>query len=139
MPAKYSRQLSAPDTSEPSRGHIDTEQDGNPRLVAQQGEELEKHPLVIWVGLKPGDVVSIQAKRGNYVGTVECSTQDGLIIWIRDNLNERKLFHFRDCQSVCLWGSVCEPEALRTKLLRNDHRDKNAAAGESVHSSKSVQ
>ena len=72
--------------------------------TAEQGhDEAGKHPLLTWTELDPGDVVSMRAlgNRG-YVGTVEQRTKDGLIIWIRDALNERKLFHFRDCQSVVL-------------------------------------
>jgi hypothetical protein len=68
---------------------------------AQEG--VEKHALLIWTALAPGDVVSIGVpKAGDCVGTVESRTSDGLIIWIRDDLNERRLFHFHDCQSVRL-------------------------------------
>lgn len=64
-------------------------------------EEAEKHPLSIWTSLAPGDVVSLQGSdTQDYVGTVETKTSDGLIIWIRDELNERRLVHFRECQSV---------------------------------------
>ncbi len=66
-------------------------------------ERTEKHPLLILTGLAPGDVVSLRlAGTLDHVGTVEARTIDGLIIWIRDDLNERRLFHFRDCQSVRL-------------------------------------
>lgn len=64
-------------------------------------EEAEKHPLVSWTSLAPGDVVSLQGTdTKDYVGTVETKTSDGLMIWIRDELNERKLVHFRECRSV---------------------------------------
>ena len=64
-------------------------------------DEAEKHPLSIWTGLAPGDVVSLHGTdTQDHVGTVETKTSDGLIIWIRTELNERKLFHFRECQSV---------------------------------------
>lgn len=64
-------------------------------------EEAEKHPLLIWTGLAPGDVVSLQGTDNqDYVGTVETRTNDGLIIWIRDGLNGRKMVHFRECRSV---------------------------------------
>lgn len=57
----------------------------------------KKHPLVIWTRLSPGDLVSLRGLgRRNGVGTLESRTSDGLIIWVRDELNERKLFHFRD-------------------------------------------
>lgn len=70
-------------------------------------KESGKHPLLIWTGLDPGDMVSMRAL-GNrcYVGTVEQRTKDGLMIWIRDDLNERKLFHFRDCQCVVLIAPI---------------------------------
>lgn len=73
----------------------------------QRRDDAEKHPLLIWTGLDPGDIVSIRAL-GNraYVGTVEQRTKDGLIIWIRDDLNERKLFHFHDCKSVVLVAPI---------------------------------
>lgn len=62
---------------------------------------LKKHPLSTWTSLAPGDVVSLRSLGGReYVGTIESKTRDGLIIWIRDNLNERRLFHFRECNSV---------------------------------------
>ena len=38
----------------------------------------------------------------DHVGVVDERTNDGLIIWIRDDLNEKRLFHFHDCQSVRL-------------------------------------
>lgn len=62
-----------------------------------------KHPLLIWTGLDFGDVVSWRTL-GNrhHIGTVEQRTNDGLMIWIRDEINERKLLHFRDCQFVAL-------------------------------------
>lgn len=64
-------------------------------------EGAEKHPLLIWSRLAPGDVVSLRvAGSGDYVGTVEATTNDGLIVWFRDALSERRLFHFRDCLSV---------------------------------------
>lgn len=73
-------------------------------------DEAGKHPLLIWTGLDPGDVVSVRAlgNRG-YVGTVEQRTEDGLIIWMRDALNESKLFHFRDCQSVVVIARYFTP------------------------------
>lgn len=63
--------------------------------------ETEEHPLLIWTRLSPGDVVSLRWLANlDCVGTVECRTNDGLIIWMRDDLNERKAFHFRECQSI---------------------------------------
>lgn len=66
-----------------------------------QPDELEKHPLLIWTGLAPGDIVSLRANNAqSYVGMVESKTNDGLVIWMRDEINERRLFHFQDCRSV---------------------------------------
>lgn len=71
--------------------------------VQRHGEEEAKHPLLTWIALRPGDAVSLHVPPNHeYIGTVECSTTDGLIIWIRDNLNDRKLFHFYDCKAVRL-------------------------------------
>ncbi|MBT8163177.1 MULTISPECIES: hypothetical protein [Arthrobacter] len=74
----------------------------DPNLVEEQlHEEMEQHPLSIWTRLAPGGVVSFRALGGqDYVGTVESKTSNGLIIWIRDDLNERRIFHFSECQSV---------------------------------------
>jgi hypothetical protein len=79
-----------------------TTEEGDPKADPRRDENA-KHPLLIWTELDSGDVVSVRTlgNRG-YVGTVEEKTKDGLIIWIRDELNERKLIHFRDCVSVVL-------------------------------------
>lgn len=74
-----------------------------PKGLFVSEHERPKHPLAIWTGLAPGDVVSIQGlDTKDHIGTIESKTSDGLIIWIRDDLNERKLFHFRQCRSVRL-------------------------------------
>jgi hypothetical protein len=63
--------------------------------------EGEKHHLLIWTSLARGDVVSLQGNNAQtYGGIIESKTSDGLIIWIRDELNDRKLVHVRDCRSV---------------------------------------
>lgn len=79
-------------------------QQGDSHLAAeQQYEGVEKHPLLIWTSLSPGDVVSLQGLDTSCcVGTVESRSSDGLTIWIKDDLNERKLFHFHECRSVLL-------------------------------------
>lgn len=47
-----------------------------------------------------GDVVVLQVQgKGACVGRVESKTSDGLMVWVRDDLNERRLFHFQDCSS----------------------------------------
>lgn len=73
------------------------------------GKEATQHPLLTWTGLAPGDVVSLKlAITGHSViGSVESKTSDGLIIWIRDQLNDRKLFHYNDCESVQLLSRRC--------------------------------
>ena len=79
------------------------DQGGRPCLVEDQQNEVENHPLVIWTRLAPGNVVLLRAPDiGDRIGMVESKTSDGLIIWIRDSLNERKLFHFHDCRSFQL-------------------------------------
>lgn len=93
----------ATDVLEPPKGQGVTEPEGVLYLSEEQRHAVEKHPLLIWTGLTPGDVVSLRVPGiRDLVGTVETSTSDGLIIWIRDDLNERRLFHFHDCQSVRL-------------------------------------
>ena len=68
-----------------------------------QRDDVAKHPILIWTSIDVGDVVSLRALgTRDYVGTVEQRTKDGLILWIRDDLNERRLFHFHDCQSIVL-------------------------------------
>lgn len=57
--------------------------------------------MSVWTSLAPGDVVSLLfLDSEKFVGTVESKTDDGLIIWIRDNLNGRKLFHFQECRFI---------------------------------------
>lgn len=76
-------------------------QQGDPRTEEQHREETRKHPLVIWASLSPGDVVAIRGLgTRNWIGTVESGTSDGLVIWMKDDLNKRRSFHFRECQSV---------------------------------------
>lgn len=87
----------------PSRGPIVTAQEDDPHLIDQRREEVENHLLLNWTGIRPGDVVSLRVpETPDCVGTVETGTNDGLIIWIRNDLNERRLFHFRDCESARL-------------------------------------
>lgn len=89
-------------------------QQGDAYLVEEQHhEEVEKHPFVIWTSLSPGDVVSLRGPGSkDCVGTVESRTSDGLIIWISGDLNERRAFHFRECQSVrVIQGSSPDPHS----------------------------
>lgn len=75
--------------------------EGRPFLTKPHQEEVYEHPLLIWTALAPGDAVSLHVEgTGDCVGTVESKTSDGLVIWIRCDLNERRLFHFHDCLSV---------------------------------------
>lgn len=87
-------------------GHSTATQEDNPN-VEQRRDYDGEDPLLVWTGLSPGDVVSLQEEgHREYLGSVEDKTDDGLIIWIRGELNERKLFHFRDCQSVRSIGPI---------------------------------
>lgn len=76
------------------------------RPVTQRGsdvteEQTEQHPLSVWAKLTPGNVVAIQTPHtGEFTGTVECTTSDGLIIWIRDSLNDRSF-------STCVTLDLC--------------------------------
>ena len=64
-------------------------------------EAGEKHPLLIWMSLRPGDTVALEGPNMQiHEGTVETRTKDGEIIWLRTELNERKMFHICDCKSV---------------------------------------
>jgi hypothetical protein len=65
---------------------------------------VEKHPLLTWTGLGPGDVMSFEeAETGEFVtGRVEAKTTDGLIVWLRDSFDGRKAYHFHDCKAVQL-------------------------------------
>jgi hypothetical protein len=88
----------------PKEAHV-KQQEGFAYLnVGQQQEEVEEHPWLTWTHFSPGEVVSFQETRtGRWVvGSVESKTPDGLIIWIRDDLNDRRAFHFLDCESVQL-------------------------------------
>ena len=70
-------------------------------MEEQHHKEMEKYPLSVWTSLRPGDVVSLRwLGTQDCVGTVESRTSDGLITWIRDDLNERRLFHFHECQAL---------------------------------------
>lgn len=96
--------LSKLDVADLPKEPHDKQEAGLPCLIEGQQEEIEKHPLLTWTGLGPGDVVSFQeARTGQWVtGSVASKTRDGLIIWIRDDLNDRRAFHFHDCESVQL-------------------------------------
>ena len=97
------RETCAPDVLETPKDHGATQQGGHPCFIKWEQEEAKKRPHLIWTELAPGDVVSLQVhETRDCVGTVESKTSDGLIIWIRDNMNERRLFHIQDCQSVRL-------------------------------------
>lgn len=45
-------------------------------------------------------VLLSKAREHTYGGIAEDTTTDGTIIWIRTDLNERKLFHFQDGYSA---------------------------------------
>jgi hypothetical protein len=98
-------QLSEPGIVDlPKESHAKKQESRSCLIEGQQQEEVEKHPLLTWTGFSPGDVVSFQEARTGQrvVGSVESKTRDGLIIWIRDDLNDRRAFHFHDCESIQL-------------------------------------
>lgn len=67
-------------------------------------DHTERHPLLIWTDLSPGDVVAVRTPNAaDSVRTVDTRTDDGLIIWARDDLNDRKMYHFHECQVVRLF------------------------------------
>lgn len=81
---------------------LDEESSGLAKMNRFSGE---KHRLLIWISLSPGDVVSLGGPHmQKHVGTVETGTNDGLIIWLRSSLNERKMFHFHECNSIQVIG-----------------------------------
>lgn len=93
----------APGTGSPPQGKFVTRPgQPDPYLAEEQPhEEVQKHPLLVWTSLSPGCVVSIRGQDARaHVGRVEARTSDGLVIWIRDELNEVKPFHFHQCQTV---------------------------------------
>lgn len=78
---------------------------GDANREDKRSEGAQKHPLVIWASLSPGDVVSLRGLgTRDWVGTIESRADDGLTIWIKDKLNQRRSFHFRECQSVRVIG-----------------------------------
>lgn len=97
--------LSAP-VLDPGEDHSHKQQKGNRRLIDEQRHEnVDGHLLLKWTALAPGDVVTLQVTTGVFTGAVESKACDGLIVWMRDDLNERRLFHFHDCQSLWLMKS----------------------------------
>jgi hypothetical protein len=72
-----------------------TMEDAPPTVINSINVE---HPLLLWTKITPGDEIFIRGYGVQEVtGSVECKTNDGLILWLRNNLNERKLIHYRDC------------------------------------------
>lgn len=65
--------------------------------------KAKEHPMSLWTRAAPGDMLVItRAGLPNVAGVIECRTGDGLIMWIRDELNDRQMIHFRDCCSIVL-------------------------------------
>jgi hypothetical protein len=82
-------------------------EDPDPQLVTgERCQKVDNESEMAWRSLRPGNVVSLEdaTARQHVVGSVDARTDDGLIIWIRDGLNDRKAYHFDDCLSVRLLG-----------------------------------
>jgi hypothetical protein len=66
------------------------------------GDVHQEERLKAWADFQPGDFVALADRGGTvHAGIVEDRTADGLIIWIRTELNERKLFHLEDGLCAC--------------------------------------
>lgn len=57
-------------------------------------------PESAFEALQPGDLVALHGAGVGSRTTVEDRTQDGCMIWVRNEFNERKLVHFEDCMRV---------------------------------------
>jgi hypothetical protein len=61
------------------------------------GDVRQEESSKAWADLQIGDFVALGGRGGPvHTGVVEDRTADGLIIWIRTGLNERRLFHLED-------------------------------------------
>ena len=59
-----------------------------------------------WAAIQPGDRVVLYGSKPEMHATVEDRTADGSVIWIRDELNERRLIHIDDYSEVCFVENV---------------------------------
>lgn len=71
------------------------EQDDTLLPSSKEHYDEQMKRLFIWNGLRPGDEILVSVDRSSqFTGIVESKTPDGYIIWVRDSLNERRLFDF---------------------------------------------
>lgn len=55
--------------------------------------------------MQSGDIVVLEGAGVGSHARVEDRTQDGNMVWVRDEFNERKLVHFEDCTGVGIVNS----------------------------------
>jgi hypothetical protein len=67
--------------------------------------------LLTWAAIQRGDLVLLHGKGITVRGRVEDCTEDGSVIWIRDQFNERRLVHVNDCQDVRIVDVAAEDPA----------------------------
>ena len=82
--------------------------DSIPDSTGINSSARDRHPLLAWTFLRPGATVALQLRKGQkLIGIVETGTPDGLVIWIRTELNERRMVHLHDCASVQILDGRC--------------------------------
>lgn len=75
--------------------------DSIPGTTGNTSGSKAMHPLLAWTNIRTGAASALRLRGGQkLVGVVEPGTGDGLVIWIRTDMNERKMIHFHDCESV---------------------------------------
>lgn len=81
----------------------------------------------LWTSIQPGDLLTLsRVGVPLHHGMVEDRTDDGLILWIRDDLGERRLFHLYDeCSFEVTGGGF----ASAAHLWAKDRRTLEGAAG----------
>jgi hypothetical protein len=67
----------------------------------RENDYQQRQPrLLTWAAMQRGDLVLLHGKGITARARVEDCTEDGSIIWIRDEFNERRLVHINDCHDV---------------------------------------
>lgn len=59
----------------------------------------------MWDSMQPGDLVVLEGADVGSLARVEDRTQDGIMVWVHNEFNERKLVHFEDCAGVRIVNS----------------------------------